>query len=162
MYLHDVKIKLLQLGKTQEEYLKTGVSGYEKKISRFLPYETETIPSPKITGSLKTDQLKIREGEQILSRLKSGDKLVLLDDKGQKYTSEGFSDYLQRQMNSSIKTLVFCVGGAYGFSEKVYEKSDDLISLSPMTFSHQLVRLIFTEQLYRALCIKHNHPYHHD
>lgn len=157
-----VKIKLIQIGKTKEDFIANGYAGYEKKIQKYFPFETETIALIKNMSGLPSDQLKIKEGVLLMDKIKSEDRLILLDDKGKNFSSPGFAEYMQKQMNSGTKTLVFAIGGAYGFSPQVYQRADDKISLSAMTFSHQLVRLIFGEQLYRAGCILNNHPYHHE
>lgn len=157
-----MKIRLLQVGKTQEGYLIKGIEFYENRVKNYLPFSIETIPAVKLPAGSTALQLKLREGEQILSRLQAGDRLVLLDERGKSYHSVGFSEFIQQQMNQGPKALVFVIGGAYGFSDAVYGKADHRLSLSEMTFSHQLIRLIFMEQLYRAMTILHNHPYHHD
>jgi len=155
-----MKIKLLQIGKTQQGYLVQGIEFYEQRLKNYISFSVETIPSVKQSAS--ADQLKIKEGDLILARLKPDDRLVLLDERGKTFNSPGFADFLQGQMNQSVKQLVIVVGGAFGFSDAVYKKASFQISLSGMTFSHQLIRLIFMEQLYRAMTILNNHPYHHE
>jgi len=155
-----MKIKLIQIGKTQQGYLVQGIEFYEQRLKNYIAYSVETIQAIKQAGS--ADQLKVREGDLILAKLKPGDKLILLDERGKTYNSVGFSDFLQVQMNQSTKQMVVVIGGAFGFSESVYKRANSMISLSEMTFSHQLIRLIFMEQLYRAMTILHNHPYHHE
>jgi 23S rRNA (pseudouridine1915-N3)-methyltransferase len=157
-----MKVKLLQIGKTQQGYLVQGIEFYEQRIKNYLPFTIETIPALKQAASLSADQLKLKEGELILSKLKLDDRLILLDERGKSFHSVGFADYIQGQMNQGQKQLVFLIGGAYGFSEAVYRKASYQISLSDMTFSHQLIRLVFLEQLYRAMTILNNHPYHHE
>jgi 23S rRNA (pseudouridine1915-N3)-methyltransferase len=155
-----MKIKLIQIGKTQQGYLVQGIEFYEQRLKNYISFGVETIPSIKQVVS--TDQLKVKEGELILAKLKPEDRLVLLDERGKAFSSVGFADFLQVQMNQSIKQLVVVIGGAFGFSESVYKRANSVISLSEMTFSHQLIRLLFMEQLYRAMTILNNHPYHHD
>ena len=155
-----MKIKLIQIGKTQQGYLVQGIEFYEQRLKNYIAYSVETIQAIKQAGS--ADHLKVREGDLILAKLKPGDKLILLDERGKTYNSVGFSDFLQVQMNQSTKQMVVVIGGAFGFSESVYKRANSMISLSEMTFSHQLIRLIFMEQLYRAMTILHNHPYHHE
>jgi 23S rRNA (pseudouridine1915-N3)-methyltransferase len=157
-----MKVKLLQIGKTQQGYLVQGIEFYEQRIKNYLSFSVETIPALKQASSLSAEQLKVKEGEIILSKLKPDDRLVLLDEKGKSFTSVGFADFLQGQMNQGQKQLVFVIGGAYGFSEAVYKKAMYKISLSEMTFSHQLIRVLFMEQMYRAMTILNNHPYHHE
>jgi 23S rRNA (pseudouridine1915-N3)-methyltransferase len=155
-----MKIKLIQIGKTQQGYLVQGIEFYEQRLKNYISFGVETIPAIKQVVS--TDQLKVKEGELILAKLKQEDRLVLLDERGKAFSSVGFADFLQVQMNQSIKQLVVVIGGAFGFSESVYKRANSVISLSEMTFSHQLIRLLFMEQLYRAMTILNNHPYHHD
>ncbi len=157
-----MKIKLLQIGKTQQGYLVQGIEFYEQRIKNYLPFSIETIPSLKQAASLSADQLKLKEGELILSKIKPDDRLILLDERGKSYPSTGFADFIQGQMNQGQKQLVFVIGGAFGFSEAVYRKAAHQLSLSDMTFSHQLIRLLFLEQMYRAMTILNNHPYHHE
>ena len=157
----SMKIKLLQIGKTTEAYLLEGISHYEKRINGFIPQSTETIPALKDTNTSTPENMKLREGELILARLKPDDVVVLLDENGKTFNSVGFSNFLEKQFNQSIRNLVFIIGGAYGFSDAVYKRANFKIALSEMTFSHQLVRLVFMEQLYRGMTIIHKHPYHH-
>ena len=157
-----MKIKLLQIGKTNEQYLLQGIEEYCNRIKTYIPFEIETIPYLRNSNSFSTDLVKQKEGELILQKLKKEDVLILLDENGKTYSSVGFSNFLQNQMNSSAKQLIFLIGGAYGFSEEVYKRANGKVSLSLMTFSHQIIRLIFTEQLYRGLTIIHHHPYHHE
>lgn len=156
-----MRITLILNGKTEEEYLVKGVSGYEKRLKHYLPFETIVIPALKNTKALSIEQQKEKEGELLFKEIQSSDKLILLDENGKEYNSVEFSGFLQQQMNSGIKNLVFVVGGPYGFSEAVYKRANGKVSLSKMTFSHQMVRLFFTEQIYRAMTILKNEPYHH-
>jgi len=157
-----MKIKMLQIGKTQHEYLSNGIGQFEKRLRNYVTFTNEVIPVVKMPLSAGADQLKLKEGELILSRLRADDKLILLDERGKSFNSLQFSEFLQQQMNQGIKQIVFVIGGAYGFSPAVYEKASDKVSLSAMTFSHQLIRLIFMEQLYRGMTILNNHPYHNE
>jgi 23S rRNA (pseudouridine1915-N3)-methyltransferase len=156
-----VKVKLFAVGKTEEKYLKEGIEMYCKKLIHYFPFEYEELPAIKQTRNLSFDEQKKREGESILKRISSSDTVVLLDENGLQYSSVNFSIFIQNQMLQGNKQLSFVIGGAYGFSPDVYQRRNYLISLSSMTFSHQMVRLIFLEQLYRAASILKNEPYHH-
>ena len=156
-----MKIKLLLIGKTDSDILSKGVDDYLKRLKHYIPFEMSIIPDLKNTKNLTESQQKQKEGELILNFIKSGDFVVLLDEKGKEYTSVEFSGFMEKQMISGLKNLIFIVGGPYGFSDEVYKKCNSKISLSRMTFSHQMVRLIFTEQLYRAMTIIKGEPYHH-
>jgi len=155
-----LKIKLLLTGKTNDRALQELADEYTKRIKGFSAFEIELIPDLKNTKNLKPQQIKEKEGKLILDKLQTADFVVLLDEKGKEMTSEKFAGFLQKQMNSGVKNLVFIVGGAYGFSEAVYQRANFKLALSQMTFSHQLVRVIFLEQLYRGLAILNHHPYH--
>jgi 23S rRNA (pseudouridine1915-N3)-methyltransferase len=156
-----MKITFILNGKTEDSYLISGINQYEGRLKHYIPFETIVIPALKNTQALSIEQQKQKEGELILKYVQSSDKLVLLDENGKEYNSMAFSDFVQQQMNSGIKNLVFVVGGPYGFSEQVYKRANSRVSLSKMTFSHQMVRLFFVEQLYRAMTILKNEPYHH-
>ncbi len=156
-----MKIKVLAIAKTEETYLKTGMDIYCSKLPHYFPFEYIECPAVKQTKNMTKEQQKEKEGEVLLSKITNTDTVVLLDECGKMFTSVGFSDFLQQQMNLSRKQLIFVIGGPYGFSQKLYNRLDYKISLSPMTFSHQMVRLIFLEQLYRAASILQNEPYHH-
>ncbi len=156
-----MKIKLLLIGKTDESYLKQGIEKYTKRIKHYLSFDFITIPDLKNTRNLSEEQQKQKEGELILNQLNPADFVVLLDEKGKEYSSVDFSIFIEKQMISGLKNLIFIVGGPYGFSKQLYERSNIKISLSQMTFSHQMVRLIFVEQLYRAMSIIKGEPYHH-
>ncbi|MBP7507068.1 MAG: 23S rRNA (pseudouridine(1915)-N(3))-methyltransferase RlmH [Prolixibacteraceae bacterium] len=156
-----MKITLIVIGKTEAEYLVKGISDYFKRINHYLSFNEIVIPALKNTASLSEDIQKQKEGVLILNCLKSTDELILLDEKGEKYTSVSFSEFIRKKMISGTKNMVFCIGGPYGFSEDIYNRSNMKISLSEMTFSHQMVRLIFSEQLYRAMTIIKGEPYHH-
>ncbi len=154
-------IKLLAIGKTDSKALQTLISEYESRLKHYVRFELETIPDIKNVKNLSEVQQKEKEGELILKKLGSTDVLVLLDENGKQLSSVDFSKYLQKKMNSGLKQLVFVIGGPYGFSDAVYEKMEGKVSLSKMTFSHQMVRLFVVEQVYRAFTILRNEPYHH-
>jgi 23S rRNA (pseudouridine1915-N3)-methyltransferase len=155
-----VKTTFSYIGKTADKYLEEGCSIYERRLKHYLSYETVLIPDIKNGGKLDPEQLKIKEGEQILQRLKNEDCLILLDERGKVYTSEQFAANMDQWFQAPYKRLVFQVGGAFGFSEAVYQRANYKLSLSAMTFSHQMIRLFFLEQLYRAMTILRNEPYH--
>ena len=156
-----MNIKILTIGKTDNKALQSLIDDYTKRLSFYIKFDLEIIPDIKNVKNLSESQQKEKEGELILAKLAATDQLILLDEKGTTFSSVGFSDYLQKKMNSGAKTLVFVIGGPYGFSDEVYQKAQGKISLSLMTFSHQMVRLFFIEQLYRGFTILKNEPYHH-
>ena len=157
-----MKIKLLVIGKTDDKNLGQLIEKYQQRLNRYVNFEIEIIPDIKNVKNLNQVQQKQKEGELILSKLKNTDQLVLLDEKGKEFRSLDFASYLQKKMNSGIKQLVLVIGGPYGFSESVYKKSTGKVSLSKMTFSHQMIRLFIVEQLYRGFTILKNEPYHHE
>jgi len=154
-------IKLVCIGKTDSAELQSLIAAYEKRLGFYTKFEMEIIPDLKKAKNLDENQQKIKEGELILSKVQNSDFLVLLDENGKEFSSEKFSVYIQKRLNSGLKQLIFVIGGPYGFSEAVYQRADAKVALSQMTFSHQMVRLFFTEQLYRAFTILKNEPYHH-
>lgn len=154
-------IKLLAIGKTDNNELQKLIDDYQKRLGFYIKFEFETIPDIKNSKNLTEDQQKLKEGELILSKLNASDVLILLDENGRQMDSISFSNYLQKYMNSGIKQLVFVIGGPYGFSEYIYSKAQGKLSMSKMTFSHQMIRLFVIEQLYRAFTILRNEPYHH-
>ena len=156
-----MNIKLLAIGKTDDKNLQTLIELYQKRLSFYVKFDLEIIPDIKNVKNLSEKEQKEKEGELILSKITSTDELILLDENGKTFSSVGFSDYMQKKMNSGIKTLVFVIGGPYGFSDSVYQKANGKVSLSEMTFSHQMVRLFVVEQIYRAFTILRNEPYHH-
>lgn len=156
-----MNIKLLAIGKTDNKALQSLIDDYTKRLSFYIKFDLEIVPDIKNVKNLSESQQKEKEGELILSKLTPTDLLILLDENGTTFSSVGFSDYLQKKMNSGVKTLVFVIGGPYGFSDEIYQKAQGKISLSLMTFSHQMVRLFFIEQLYRGFTILKNEPYHH-
>jgi len=157
-----MKIKLLVIGKTDDKNLEQLIEKYQQRLNHYINFEIEIIPDIKNVKNLSQPQQKEKEGELILSKLKNTDQLVLLDEKGKEYRSLDFANFLQKKMNSGIKQLVLVVGGPYGFSESVYKKTVGKVSLSKMTFSHQMIRLFIVEQLYRGFTILKNEPYHHE
>ena len=157
-----MKTLLVMVGRTDEEWLASGIAEYVKRINRYLSFQEVVIQDVKKGKRMPEGLVKKEEGLQILKRISPGDVVVLLDEKGSVNSSRAFAIFIQKQMNSGIRNLVFVIGGAYGFSEEMYARGDYKISLSKMTFSHQMVRLIFTEQFYRAMTILNNEPYHHD
>ena len=157
-----MKIKLLAIGKTDNKQLIQLIDHYQNRLKHYIKFELELVPDIKNVKNLSVIEQKDKEGNLMLSKLQNSDQLVLLDDKGKHFTSIEFSQYLQKKMNSGIKQLVIAIGGPYGFSEAVYKKSIGKISLSKMTFSHQMIRLFIVEQLYRGFTILKNEPYHHE
>ena len=156
-----MRIRLIVVGKTNAAYLKTGESDYEDRLKHYCKFEELLIPQIKNGGKLSHNDLKINEGKLILKNIDSIDKVVLLDEKGKSFSSVDFSNFLNQKLLHSTKRLVFIVGGAFGFSEEVYNRGDSKLSLSKMTFSHQMIRLIFKEQLYRSYTILKGEKYHH-
>jgi 23S rRNA (pseudouridine1915-N3)-methyltransferase len=157
-----MKIKLLAIGKTDDKNLQLLIQKYESRLKHYVKFELEIIPDIKNAKNLSETEQKEKEGELILGKVTPTDQLVLLDDKGESYHSLGFSKFMQKQMNSGVKQLVLVIGGPYGFSEAVYQKSQGKLSFSKMTFSHQMIRLFAVEQIYRAFTILRNEPYHHE
>jgi 23S rRNA (pseudouridine1915-N3)-methyltransferase len=156
-----MNIRLLAIGKTDNKALQTLIDDYTKRLSFYVKFDLEIIPDIKNVKNLSEAQQKEKEGELILSKITPTDHLILLDENGKTFSSVGFSDFLQKKMNAGIKTLVFVIGGPYGFSETVYQKALGKVSLSEMTISHQMVRLFVIEQIYRGFTILRNEPYHH-
>lgn len=156
-----MNIKLLAIGKTDNKSLQSLIDDYSKRLSFYIKFDLDIIPDVKNVKNLSENQQKEKEGELIMSKISATDVLILLDENGKSFSSIGFSDELQKKMNAGIKTLVFVIGGPYGFSETVLAKANSKISLSQMTFSHQMVRLFFIEQIYRSFTILKNEPYHH-
>lgn len=157
-----MKITLLTIGKTEDKYLNEGIDIYLKRLKHYISFKILEIPELKNTKSLSQEQQKTREAELIFKNIQSTDHVILLDENGKEFTSRGFSVFLNKKMIGGLQHLVFIVGGPYGFSDELYSRSNDKLSLSQMTFSHQMIRLLFTEQLYRALSILKGEPYHHD
>ena len=156
-----MNIKLLVIGKTDNNLLQQLIEVYKNRLQFYTNYQLEIIAEAKNTKNLTFSQQKIKEGELFLKNITPSEYLILLDERGKEYTSVDFSIFLQKKMNTGIKQITFVIGGAFGFSEEVYKRANEKISLSKMTFSHQMIRLFFTEQLYRAFTILNNEPYHH-
>ncbi len=157
-----MRLTLLTVGKTDIPWVRDGLEMYLSRIRHYVPFELREIPELKGVSSLGREQIKEREGELILKQIRPADEVVLLDEHGRTYRSRAFAEWLGRRMAGSGRDLVFVIGGAYGLSDAVYARADGKLSLSEMTFSHQLVRTIFAEQLYRAFTILRGEPYHHE
>lgn len=157
-----MKIVLLTVGKTDIEWVRKGLETYSSRLTHYVPFSVCEIPELKNTSALTKAQIKEKEGELILRNIKPSDRVVLMDEHGKEYRSIEFAEEIRKLMIGGGKDIVFVIGGAYGFSEAVYARCDGKISLSRMTFSHQMVRTIFAEQLYRAFTIIKGEPYHHE
>ena len=157
-----MKITLLVVGKTATSYLRQGIDDYAARIAHYAPFGIDYVADIKNSRKLSPDQQKAAEGKLILAAIDRSDYVVLLDERGKEFTSTLFTEQIKRRMLSGVKRLVFVVGGPYGFSSEVYDRANEKMSLSQMTLPHELVRLIFTEQLYRAFTILNHEPYHHD
>lgn len=157
-----MRIQLIVVGKTNEKFLINGEAEYAKRLKRYVNFEKIEIPDLKNAKKLTEEQIKLEEGKLILNKIAPNGWVVLLDDKGKAHSSLQFSKWIQEKMNRGYKHITFIVGGAYGFSEEVYGVANEQLSLSKMTFSHQMIRLFFTEQIYRAFTILNNEPYHHE
>lgn len=155
-------IILITVGKTATGYIKTGIEEYCKRLKRYVSFTIKNLPDIKNTRKLTESQQKIEEGKLILAEISAFDLMVLLDERGEMHTSRGFSEFIQKGMLGGKKRMVFIIGGPYGFSQEVYSRADAKLSFSKMTFSHEMIRLFFTEQLYRAMTILKGEPYHHD
>ena len=156
-----MKIKFICVGKTVESFLKEGELNYQNRLKHYIPFERIDLPDLKNIKNLTAEQIKSEEGKLILKQLTSNQDLILLDENGKHFSSVDFAQFLDFSFLHSSKDLVFVMGGLYGFSEEVYQRANNKVSLSKMTFSHQMVRMIFLEQLYRALTIRKGEPYHH-
>lgn len=157
-----MKITLLTVGKTDKDWVKQGIDIYTSRLKHYMPFSINEIPELKNVSALSKDQIKVREGELILKNVKPTDDVILMDEHGKEYTSVDFASFLQKKISYEGKDIVFVIGGAYGFSDEIYRRANGKISLSKMTFSHQMVRAIFAEQLYRAFTIMRGEPYHHE
>mgnify|MGYP003584657173 CR=1 FL=1 len=153
---------MLSVGKTDDDFDAQAIDVFKKRLGFYIPFDMEFVPDLKNTKNLSEKEQKNLEGEGILNRIQPGDYVVLLDDKGKQYSSTEFARFMEKKSHSVPKRLVFVVGGPYGFSEAVYARANEKLSLSKMTFTHQMVRLVFVEQLYRAMTILNNEPYHHE
>lgn len=156
-----MKTELILVGKTNDKHFQAGIDDYCKRIGFYMPFSVIAIPELKNTKALSEQQQKEKEGELILSKLQATDYIVLLDEHGNEFRSIEFAKWIE-QKNTSVRRLIFVIGGPYGFSDAVYARANEKISLSRMTFSHQMVRLVFTEQVYRACTIIKGEPYHHE
>lgn len=159
---NNMKIVLLVIGKTDATYFTEAINEYNKRLSHYIPFEIQVIPDIKNSKSLTIEQQKEKEGELLVKAIQNGDHIVLLDERGKEYTSVQFASYIEKKTHVITKRLIFIIGGPYGFSKSIYDRANEKITLSQMTFSHQMVRLIFVEQLYRAMTILNNEPYHHE
>lgn len=157
-----MKIILAVVGKMSSGYLNKGIEEYSSRLKHYIPFEIKYIADAKNTRNLTEEQQKTAEGKNILAGLDTSDVVVLLDEHGKELSSMEFSKYMEKKMNTVQRRLVFVVGGPYGFSQELYARANEKISLSKMTFSHEMIRLIFTEQLYRAMTIMRGEPYHHE
>ncbi len=157
-----MKIKIIAIGKTHKPFLVEGENEYLKRIKKYVAIEKIEIPDLKNAKKLTFSQIKEKEGKLLISKIEPHSLIVLLDEKGKEYTSMKFSIWMQDKMNRGYKNIIFLIGGAYGFSDEVYKIANEKIALSKMTFSHQMIRMLFTEQIYRAFTILNNEPYHHE
>lgn len=157
-----MKIVLLVVGKTTDPHFAAGIDDYANRIRHYLPFDVEVIPELRNTKSLSEEQQKEKEADLLLKAFQPGDHIVLLDEHGREFRSLEFAAWMEKKMAAGLKRLVFVVGGPYGFSPRVYTKGNEKISLSRMTFSHQMIRLIFAEQIYRGMTILNHEPYHHE
>ncbi len=157
-----MNITLLVVGKTDDKYLQEGIDVYSKRLKHYVNFDLAVIPALKDQKGATPDEVKEREAALILKHTAKSDRIVLLDEHGIEHTSTGFAQYLQKQMNAGIRSLTFVIGGAFGFAPSVYAAASDKVSLSKMTFNHQMVRLFFAEQLYRAFTILNHEPYHNE
>ncbi|MBW6478023.1 MAG: 23S rRNA (pseudouridine(1915)-N(3))-methyltransferase RlmH [Bacteroidales bacterium] len=157
-----MKITLLTIGKTDRKYIREGISVYEKRLSHYINFEIVEIPALKKVSSMPVEIIKQKESELLTRYLDKADSIILLDESGKALSSEEFAGFLQKKMNSGIREMVFVVGGAWGFHENLYKKANHTISLSKMTFSHQMIRLFFAEQIYRAFTILKGESYHNE
>jgi 23S rRNA (pseudouridine1915-N3)-methyltransferase len=157
-----MKVKFVCIGKTGKDFLSQGENEYLNRLKHYVAIERIELPDLKHAAKLSTEQIKEQEGKELLTKIQVADLLVLLDERGKELSSVQFADFMQQRFNSGVKNLVFFVGGAYGFSQEVYDRANFKLSLSKMTFSHQMIRMIFFEQLYRAMTILKGEPYHHE
>lgn len=157
-----MQIKLIAIGKTDNKSIVSLIEEYSKRLNFYIKFEVEVIPDIKNSKSLSESLQKEKEGELILKKLAPSDDLILLDERGKSYSSVDFSGFLQKKMNAGLKQLTFVIGGPYGFSDDIYDRANGKLSISKMTFSHQMIRPFFIEQLYRGFTILRNEPYHHE
>lgn len=157
-----MEIELLTVGKTTIRFVIDGIEEYTRRLKHYIPYSIRTIPDIKNTSKMDQAKQKEEEGKKILEAVSNSDYVVLLDERGRQYSSMEFSAFIEKQMVAGRRKVIFVVGGPYGFSKAVYDRADSLLSLSKMTFNHEMVRLFFTEQVYRAMTIMRGEPYHHE
>lgn len=157
-----MRVILMCIGKTDDKLVISSIDNYAKRLKHYINFEIQIIPDLKKSKNLTQEQQKVKEGEVVLKHINRTDYVVLLDERGLIYSSIGFSDFIEQKMVQSVSRLVFVIGGPYGFSEAIYERADSQLSLSKMTFSHQMIRLFIVEQLYRAFTIIRGEPYHHE
>ena len=155
-----MRITLIESGKTRDPFIREGVELFRKRLVRYVPFKIDTLPDLKNTRNMTMKEVQEKEGEMIIKRIKTDDYVILLDERGEEYNSINFAEYLN-DLERKVNQVLFVIGGPYGFSQQVYERSHTMLSLSKMTFSHQLVRVVFLEQLYRAFTILKGEPYHH-
>lgn len=155
-------LELLTVGKTHIKFVEEGINEYTRRLKHYIPYSIKSLPDIRNAAKMDAARQKEAEGEKILECISNGDYVILLDERGRQYTSMEFSVFIEKQMIAGRKKVVFVVGGPYGFSQAVYDRADSLLSLSKMTFNHEMVRLFFTEQVYRAMTILRGEPYHHE
>ena len=157
-----MKITLLAIGKTNARFLQEGIDQYTKRLSHYIPFELKILPDVKTTKALTNEKQKEMEGQMFMSVIGQGDWVTLLDEKGKEFTSREFASYIDKKTITIPKNLIFIIGGPYGFSQEMYNRATEKLSLSKMTFSHEMIRLFFVEQIYRAMTILKGEPYHHD
>ena len=157
-----MKFVLLMIGKTNSESLQKLIDDYQNRLLHYLSFETVVIPELKNTKNLSTQEQKEKEADLIFKQIENQDDVILLDEKGKQFSSVSFATFLEKKLHSSAKRMIFVVGGPFGFSQRIYDRANGMISMSPMTFSHQMIRLIFAEQLYRAMTIIRGESYHHE
>lgn len=157
-----MKFSLIVIGKTTDNYLAKAIDDYLNRIKHYVPFEYEVVPDIKNTKSMSFELQKLKTCELLLKSLQPNDEVILLDERGSEFSSLGFSQFLEKKMQVSQKRIVFVIGGAYGFSDELYKKANSKLSISKMTFSHQMIRLLFVEQFYRAMTILKGEPYHHE
>jgi 23S rRNA (pseudouridine1915-N3)-methyltransferase len=157
-----MKITLIAIAKTNDTYIQEGIDKYLKRLKHYIKFEMVIIPALKSTKNLSEDDQKTKEAEHYFKYLQNTDQLVVLDERGTEFTSLHFADFINKKMISSVQNLVFLIGGPYGFDQSIYQRANYKISLSKLTFSHQMIRLFFVEQVYRAFTILKGEPYHHE
>ncbi len=157
-----MKIEIMAIGKTQSKYLTEGINAYCQRIVHYIPFSLTVLPDVKASRGMTEAVQKQKEGQLMMAAFQPSDCVILLDEHGREYTSREFAGFIEKKMGSGLKRLVLVIGGPYGFSDEIYSRADGKISLSRMTFSHEMVRLFITEQIYRAMTILRGEPYHHD